>query len=264
MKSRQRWIECVKWTASGAALAVALVAGARPACAQADYQRLAPIDLTGTWVSVVTEDWHLRMITPPHGDSEGIPLNDEATKILNAFVPSRDPREACKAFGAPAIMRIPGRLKISWQNGGNTLQIQTDAGQQTRLLHFDGAPPSGPAGLQGYSAASWEYGSGFNPRVPAPDKSKQEAQAHAAGGTLKVVTTNLSPGYLRKNGVPFSDQATVSEYFELEPDPRGTPWFVVTTIVDDPKYLLRNYITSTNFKKEPDDSKWRPSACTLE
>jgi hypothetical protein len=257
-------MKSVKWSMSGAALAVGLLAGSPPASAQSSYQRLAPIDLTGTWVSVVTEDWHLRMIAPRHGDSEGIPLNDEATKILNAFAPSRDPREACKAFGAPSIMRIPGRLKISWQSDGNTLQIQTDAGQQTRLLHFDGTPPGGPAGLQGYSAASWEYGTGFNPRVPAPDKSKQEAQAHAAGGTLKVVTTNLSPGYLRKNGVPFSDQATVTEYFELEPDPRGTPWFIVTTIVDDPKYLLRNYITSTNFKKEPDDSKWHPAACTLE
>jgi hypothetical protein len=206
------------------------------------------------------------MVTPRRGDFEGLPLTDEAKKIAQAWMPSHDAREACKAYGAPAIMRIPGRLKISWQNGGNTLQIQTDAGQQTRMLHFGGTPPRGPASVQGYSVASWEYAGGFDPLAPvAPTTAdRQPQQARAAGGTLKVVTTNLVPGYLRKNGVPYSGMTTVTEYFEVEPDPRGTPWFVVTTTVNDPKYLQREFITSTNFKKEPDDSKWHPSACSVE
>ena len=238
----------------------------RAAAAQTVNQRLAPIDLTGTWVSVVTEDWHLRMITPKPGEFEGLPLNDEAKKIAMASTASRDARDVCKAYGAPTIMRIPGRVKISWQNGGSVLQIQTDAGQQTRLLHFGGTPAHGPASWQGYSVASWEYARGFDPLVPpaANAPQSQEAQARAAGGTLKVVTTNLKPGLLRKNGVPFSEQATVAEYFELQPDPRGTPWFVVTTIVSDPKYLLRDWISSSNFKKESDDSRWHPTACSLD
>ena len=108
------------------------------------------------------------------------------------------------------------------------------------------------------------YGRGFDPLVPPAANARQETQARAAGGTLKVITTNLKPGYLRKNGVPFSEQATVTEYLELEPDPRGTPWFVVTTMVSDPKYLLRDFVTSSNFKKEPDDAKWHPTACSLD
>jgi hypothetical protein len=161
-------------------------------------------------------------------------------------------------------MRIPGRVRISWQNGGTVLRIDTDAGTQTRLLRFGGTPPRGQAGWQGYSAASWEYAGGFEPSGSPGNIAREEAQARAAGGTLKVVTTNLKPGFLRKNGVPFSEDAIVTEYFEIEPDPRGTPWFVVTTIVSDPKYLLRDYITSTNFKKEPDDSKWHATPCSLE
>jgi len=241
------------------------VPGARDAAAQAVPQRLAPIDLTGTWVSVVTEDWHLRMIAPPKGDYEGLPLSKEGLRVAGLWDLDRDEasHSACKAYGAPAIMRVPGRVKISWQEGGSALQIQTDAGQQTRLLHFTGGPARVPAALQGYSVASWVYGSGFSPLVPPAANARQEDQARAAGGTLKVVTTNLTPGYLRKNGAPYSDRATVTEYFELLPDPRGTPWFVVTTTVNDPTYLLRDFITSTNFKKEPDDSKWRPQPCSL-
>lgn len=248
---------------AGGVLAAAVVIGAGNAAAQAVYERFAPVDLTGTWVSVVTEDWHLRMLTPERGDYEGLPLNEEAKKIVSAWVPPRDARDACQAYGAPSLLRLPGRLKISWQNEGTMLQIQADAGQQTRQLHFAGVPPRGQVGWHGYSVASWMYGRGFDPAAPSASP-RQPAQARTAGGTLKVVTTNLKPGYLRKNGVPFSEQATVTEYFELVADPRGTPWLIVTTSVSDPKYLLRDYITSSNFKREPDDSKWRPTTCTLE
>jgi hypothetical protein len=79
---------------------------------------------------------------------------------------------------------------------------------------------------------------------------------------LKVVTTHLKAGYLRKNGVPYSENAVVTEYFNLLSDPNGGDWFVVTTIVHDPTYLLRDYVTSSNFKKEPDGSKWRPRPCS--
>jgi hypothetical protein len=227
------------------------------------YQRLAPVDLTGTWVSVITEDWHLRMFAPDKGDYEGLPVNDEAKKAMAAWEPGRD-ADACKAYGAPAIMRIPGRVKIAWQDP-NTLQVQTDAGRQTRLLHFDGAAPRGAAnGWQGYSVASWTYARGFNPLVKPAEGANQEQQARNAGGTLKVVTTNLRAGYLRKNGAPYSDQATLTEYYELIADPQGTPWFVVTTVLHDPRYLLKDFITSTNFKKDPDDSTWLPAACSME
>lgn len=207
-------------------------------------QQNAPLDLTGTWVSVVTEEWHLRMITPPRGNFEGMTINDAARKIAGAWDPARDEAagDTCKAYGAAGLMRLPGRVRFSWQDRGNTLRMEADAGQQTRLLHFGAAPARTERTLQGQSIAAWETG----------DK----------GGRLKVVTTHMRPGYLRKNGVPYSDQAVVTEYFNVMTDPNGGEWFVVTTIVSDPVYLLRDYVTSSNFRKEADGSKWRPRPCS--
>src|SRR5262249_55505998 len=95
----------------------------------------APFDLTGNWVSIVTEDWRWRMVTPAKGDYASVPLNDEGRKTADSWDLPKDKTNGveCKAFGAAAIMRIPTRLQITWQDD-NTLKIETDAGQQTRLL----------------------------------------------------------------------------------------------------------------------------------
>jgi hypothetical protein len=212
----------------------------------------APIDLTGYWVSLVTEDWRFRMITPPKGDYSSVPLNAEARKVADAWDPAKDEAAGnqCKAYGVAAIMRVPGRLHITWDND-STLRIDTDAGTQTRQLKF--APPraTGEPTLQGDSAAVWEPAGGGRGRGPAP-----------LGGSLKVVTTHMKPGYLRKNGVPYSANANLTEYITKVTEPDGMQLLVVTTIVDDPQYLTQPFVTSTHFKKEPDGSKWSPSACS--
>src|SRR3954463_749474 len=95
----------------------------------------APIDLTGTWVSVVTQDWRWRMVTPPKGDYESIPITLEAKKVGDSWDPARDEAagEACKGYGAPAIMALPSRLHITWQDA-STMKVEVDTGTQTRLL----------------------------------------------------------------------------------------------------------------------------------
>ena len=121
-------------------------------------QAQAPIDLTGWWVSVVTEDWRWRMVTPPKGDYSSVPINNEGRRVGDTWDPVKDEREgnACKSYGVGALMRVPGRLHITWQDE-STLKIETDAGTQTRLLHFGDTPaPAGEQGWQGYSAATWE------------------------------------------------------------------------------------------------------------
>ena len=165
----------------------------------------APIDLTGYWVSVVTEDWRWRMLTPPKGDYASVPLTVEGRKVADTWDPAKAAGDGCKAYGAPAIMRMPGRLNITWENDAS-LKIETDAGRQTRRLRFDGGQkPDEAASWQGYSVASWEVTGGRGGRGAAPAPR---------GGTLKVVTTNLRAGYLRKNGVPYSENAVVTEYFD--------------------------------------------------
>ena len=246
----------------------------------------APTDLTGYWVSVVTEDWRYRMVTPPKGDFVSVPLNDEGRKVVDAWDPAKDAASGneCKAYGAANIMRVPGRVHVTWQDD-TTLKIETDAGQQTRLLRFgDSQPPAGEAGWQGYSAATWEVaggpprggGGGGLGRGVITARGVVQGGDDAAGrggggrggpplprgGSLKVVTTHFKAGYLRKNGVPYSEGATLTEYYDRHTEPNGDQWFTVTTIVDDPKYLQQPFITSTHFKKEPDAAKWRPTPCT--
>ena len=222
----------------------------------------APVDFTGQWVSVVSEDWRWRMVTPIKGDFASIPVNAEARKVGEAWDPAKDEAAGlqCKSYGAPAIMRIPGRLRISWQDD-NTLKIDTDQGQQTRLFHFDGkAPQGGEGALQGYAAANWERplrGAG-TPDLAPIFAARQGTQ----GKSLEVLTTNLRPGYLRKNGIPYSAAATVNEYYDYHKERTGDEWFTVTTIVRDAQYLTGAWITSTDFKKETDTGKWDPVACS--
>ena len=207
----------------------------------------APVDLTGYWVAFISEEWRYRMVTPLKGDYRGIPLTPEGTRVANTWNATAPEPEPCKAYGAPAIMRIPGRLHVVWQDD-NTLRLDTDAGTQMRLFRFGaGAPVAGPATWQGTSNARWESASGG---------------AAPGAGSLTVVTTNVRPGYLRRNGVPYSGDVTVTEYFDVAPHPSGGQVLIVTTVVQDPQYLQRPYIVSSHFKKETDGSKWDPSPCT--
>lgn len=236
----------------GAAGAGAQGRGGPPPAAAA--KTAAPIDLTGYWVALVNEDWRFRMITPAKGDYRGVPITKEALQVINAWDPAADEAAGnqCKSYGAGAIMRVPGRLHVTWQDD-NTLRVDIDAGTQTRLFRFNAAPPASgeKPTWQGVSAARWEAGGrGGNPAAPP------------RGGSLTVVTTKMRAGYLRKNGVPYSEDATVTEYFDLAPQPQGGQLLVVTTVVDDARYLSQPFIVSSHFKKEADGSKWDPTPCS--
>lgn len=220
------------------------------------------IDLTGVWVSVVTEDWRWRMVTPPKGDYASMPLNPEGRRVADSWDPAQD--GSCMAYGAAGLLRMPTRLRIGWESD-SVLKIETDAGQQSRRLVFD-PPAQDPApSLQGFSRATWLADL---PYVPAMFTSGEAARAaappapDARRSSLQVITTHLTGGWLRRNGVPYSADAVMTEYFDRFAAPNGDEWLVVTTVVDDPRYLYQRYITSSHFKQEPDDSRWRPKACS--
>src|SRR5206468_5291852 len=133
--------------------------GGEPQAAPLAPRLSAPIDLTGYWVSLVTDDWRWRMVTPPKGDVLYLPVNAEGRRVAGEWDPARDRAagEQCRAYGAGGLMHLPGRLHVTWQDD-RTLVVEADAGTQTRLLHFDGATPaSAPASWQGYSMAQWEF-----------------------------------------------------------------------------------------------------------
>jgi hypothetical protein len=218
--------------------------------AQATPKSAASVDLTGYWVSVVTEDWLYRMVTPAKGDYTSVPLNPAARKIADGWDPAQDEDSAnqCKAYGAAALMRIPGRLHITWQDD-YTLKIETDAGTQTRLFHFDATRTGRGGDWQGVSLANWEVVAGA--RAPIP------------GAGLKVTTTRFKAGYLRKNGIPYSANALLTEYYDRVNETNGDSWLIVKTIVEDPAYLTGPFITSTHFKKQADSKGWHPTPCSL-
>ena len=196
----------------------------------------APVDLTGYWVSMVTEDWEWRMLTPPAGNYASVPVNETAKEVADQWDYDSSDHNTCLPYGAPGLIREPMRIRLSWDDD-DTLRFETDNGMQTRLFQFDPSQVAGgPRSLQGDSVAAW-------------DRSG-----------MKVVTMNLAAGWLRKNGVPYSENIQMTEYIDrytgFEDD-----WLTVTTILEDPMYLEEPWFLSTHFKRLPDDSSWDPRPC---
>jgi hypothetical protein len=272
----------LKWSLLAAALAIsampaALFAQAPPGTGLS-AKDAAPIDLTGYWVSVVTEDWRYRMLTAPKGDYYSIPLTPEARKVADMWDAAKDVAQGkqCMSYGAPAIMRQPSRVHIGWDND-NALKVEIDAGKQTRWFAF-GAPrqPAAEPTLEGSSVAQWQspqitrfYTSKISAQDPNTPGFRGQTPVGSAppdtrklGGTLKVVTTHLKAGYLRNNGVPYSANAILTEYYDLHQD-AGQEYLVITSIVEDPQYLYVPWVVSNQFRRESDGSKWKPHDCEL-
>jgi hypothetical protein len=229
------------------------------AAAPPSARAAAPIDLTGQWVSLVTDDWRWRVVIPPKGDVLYLPVNDAARKVAEAWDPDRDRAagEACRAYGAGGIMHLPGRLRISWETD-TTLKLETDTGQQTRLFHFGGAtPPAGQPTWQGFSVAAWELpggGRGGRGRGGAAGTARP-------GSSMRVTTTRMRPGYYRRNGVPYGASASMTEWFTMLTEPDGNTYLVVTKILEDPEYITGAYVRTVQFKKETGTSGWTPTPC---
>jgi hypothetical protein len=254
-------------------------------------QQAALIDLTGYWVSVVDEDWRFRMMTPPKGDYAQVPLNAAARKIADEFNPELYGGDRyqtaqiidCRAYGGAGLMHMPMRLHITWDSP-NVLKIDTDWGVQTRLIHFTPGKPNGdieqalrngeiggghqPPSMQGYSIAAWEQPYRFNQTTfqrgvvgRGGGLGQNRAGEVQPGGSLGVMTTDLAPGWLRRNGVPYSAKTRLIEHFMTFHDPTGKEWFTDTTEVLDSEYLNTPFFISSEFQREPDGSKWAPHPC---
>ena len=195
------------------------------------------------------------MVTPARGDHPSVPLNAAGNALANNWDPAKDEAggEQCRAYGAAGVMRLPGRIHVTWQDD-TTLKIETEEGTQTRLLKFGPRSTDATVSFQGDSAAEWEFAGGRGGRGGGP---------RPPGGNLKVVTTKMKPGYLQKNGVPYSANAVLTEYFSRTIEPNGDSWLILTSIVEDPQYLTGPFIRSTHYKRLPDNNTaWEAEPCS--
>src|SRR5262245_60563224 len=184
------------------------------------------------------------MVTPKKGDYTRVPMTPAARQIADTWDPAKDDAagEQCRGYGAPGVMRLPGRLRISWVDD-QTLKMELEAGSQVRTFHFNAAPAT-DATWQGQSRAAWQY-------TVNPPRT----------GELKVVTNRLRPGYLRKNGVPYGANTTMTEYYHRMTAPNGDVWLTIVAEIVDAENLRDPFVQSTHFKKLAANATFKPEAC---
>ena len=189
---------------------------------------LAQVDLTGEWNPRFHEDQPERIPGPEIGDYLGLPISDAArmrAEIWDASLLTL-PEHQCKPHPSDYGIRGPANLRI-WKEIDRESQqliayhthISWMAPERTIWMDGRPHPPDYAAHTwQGFSTGKWD------------------------GNTLTVTTTHLKIGWIRRNGVPRSDRATVTEHFIRHDD-----HLTVVTIVDDPVYLTEPFIRSTDF-----------------
>ena len=223
----------------------------------------APVDLTGYWVSPSWRTgagaWSRRSKAMPRA----CPSTPQARPSSTPGIPAKDEAagDECKAYGAPGLMRVPGRLRIRWQDDdtledrsrrrradalaalrrGAARTASRRAGKATRgpVGASDGAPGTGRR-----AGSAWRRG---GPRRAERSRWRRRSCCRATCGRMAFRTAS---------------ETTCTEYFDRFTEPDGTEWFTVTTIVTDPVYLGVPFVTTTDFRKERDGASWDPRPCT--
>ena len=188
----------------------------------------AQVDLSGSWGARYHEDLNERIPGPDLGDFLGLPINDAARQWALAWNPSRLTlaEHQCQVHVAPYIYRGPLQLRI-WEErdpaSQKLLAIKNyiSTYEQTRTIWMDGRPHPPE-----YAAHTWE---GFS-------------TGRWDGDMLTVETTHIKQGWIRRNGLPESDRATLVEHFIRHGD-----YLTHISIVTDPVYLTEPLVKSQNF-----------------
>ena len=200
----------------------------------------AQAPLVGNWTSLRThEDDQDRGPGPDLGDYSGLPINDAARFFADSWDASRLTLQEhqCRVHVAPYIYHGPLNLRIWEEKDPETQQViaiknYISTYEQTRTIWMDGRPhpsPFAPHTFMGFSTGTWD------------------------GHTLTVITTHLKQGWLRRNGVPESDQTTLYERFT-----RHGRHLQHMVIIYDPVYLAEPMIRTSDFViNEGEGGNWR-------
>ena len=204
----------------------------------------AQVDLSGTWASRLHEDWMERWPGPDAGDLTGLPINAAAVARAQSYSPSMLalPERQCLFYG-PSYTQIGPFGLVIWAEAdpvdGDVVAWKTSGAvdKTPRTIWMDGrSHPSPSAGhtFSGFSTGRWE------------------------GATLVVTTTQMKAGPLRRNGVPTSDEAVMTEHIARYEDT-----LTILSIIDDPVYLEEPYVLSRTYQEDPETViALYPSPCT--
>jgi hypothetical protein len=201
----------------------------------------AQVDLSGGWDSIRHEDQIERGAGPEIGDYTGVPINDQARSRADAWDAEKwtQPEHECEPHPADYGARGGGSMRIWAEANPATLEVtawHTEMMwmQPRRAIYMDHRQHPAEDAIhtwQGFSTGEW------------------------VGDTLKVTTTHLKEGWIRRNGIPRSDKATMVEYFI-----RNGDYLTVVTIVQDPVYLTEPFIRTSDWKLDL-GYKTKPSTC---
>jgi hypothetical protein len=192
----------------------------------------AEIDLGGSWANRQHQDWQDRNPGPEAVDYAALPINDDARARALSYTASllSLPERQCLYYPPQYVEIGPQSIKMWSETDPVTgkivaWKISASIDRAIRTIWMDGRPhpPSGAAHpFGGFSTGVWQ------------------------GDTLTVSTTHVKAGYIRRNGVPTSDRATVTEHFMRHEDT-----LTITAIIDDPVYLTEPYVLSRSWKLDP-------------
>ncbi|HEU4690706.1 MAG TPA: MBL fold metallo-hydrolase, partial [Vicinamibacterales bacterium] len=190
---------------------------------------LAQVDLTGMWAPIFHEDQIERIPGPDVGDYAGLPINDAMRMRADSWDASllTLPEHQCKPHPSTYGFRGVGNLRISAEVNEKTqsivkLHTHIQWQEQKRDIWMDGRPhpPEYAAHTwQGFSTAQWE------------------------GNVLVVKTTHLKAGWIRRNGLLITDQATMTERFI-----RHGNYLTHVYLIEDPNYLTEPLIKTSGFQ----------------
>ncbi len=197
----------------------------------------AETDLTGYWSPIMHEDPIFRTAGPSLRDYSGLPINDAARAIADAWNPEDNykPENQCEMHGAAYIMRSPLRFDLSYDDADTiSIKIELEMGRE-RKIYLDGrAREPGPATDMGHSVGQWD------------------------GDTLTVTTTHMRQKYIRRNGVPNSEEAVMTEHFV-----RHGNLLTIISIIEDPVFLTAPLVRSVSFNRRDDEFKWIRFPCEV-
>ncbi len=197
----------------------------------------AETDLTGYWAPIMHEDRIFRTAGPSPRDYSGLPINDAARAIADVWNPEDNykPENQCEMHGAAYIMRSPLRFELSYDDADTiSIKIELEMGRERKIYLAGRAREPGPATDMGHSVGRWD------------------------GDTLTVTTTHMRQKYIRRNGVPNSEEAVMTEHFVRHGD-----LLTLISIIEDPVYLTTPLIRSVSFNLLDQEFKWIRFPCEV-